>query len=61
MSDIPNKAKMFIVAVMLIAAVITVYSIGTRMPTETKEFLVLAAMAVIAARFKLTRRSFGDG
>ena len=58
MSDIPNKAKMFIVAVMLIAAVITVYSIGTRMPTETKEFLVLAAMAVIAARFKLTLPGF---
>ena len=58
MSDIPNKAKMFIVAVMLIAAVITVYAIGTRMPAETKEFLVLLAMAVIAARLKLTLPGF---
>ena len=58
MSEIPNKAKMFIVAVMLIAAAVTVYAIGTRMPTETKEFLVLAAMAVAAARLKLTLPGF---
>jgi hypothetical protein len=58
MRDIPNRAKMFIVAVMLIAAAVTVYSIGTGMPTETREFLVLMAMAVIAARFKLTLPGF---
>ena len=58
MSEIPNKAKMFIVAVMLIAAAVTVYAIGTRMPAETKEFLVLAAMAVLAARLKLTLPGF---
>jgi hypothetical protein len=58
MSEIPNRAKMFIVAVMLIAAVVTVYAIGTHMPVETREFLVLLAMAVIAARLKLTLPGF---
>ena len=58
MSEIPNKAKMFIVAVMLMAAAVTVYAIGTRMPAETKEFLVLAALAVVAARLKLTLPGF---
>lgn len=58
MSEIPNRAKMFIVAVMLTAAAITVYAIGTRMPVETKEFLVLAAMAVVAARLKLSLPGF---
>jgi hypothetical protein len=58
MRDIPNRARMFIVAVMLIAAAVTVYAIGTHMPAETKEFVVLAAMAVIAARFKLTLPGF---
>ena len=58
MSEIPNKAKMFIVAVMLIAAAVTVYAIGTRMPGESKEFLVLAALAVVAARLKLTLPGF---
>jgi hypothetical protein len=57
-SEIPNKAKMFIVAIMLIAAAVTVYAIGTRMPAQTKEFLVLAAMAAIAARLKLTLPGF---
>lgn len=54
MTDIPNRAKMFIVAVMLIAGVVSVYAIGTRMPVESREFLVLLAMAVLAARLKLT-------
>jgi hypothetical protein len=58
MSEIPSKAKMFIVAVMLIAAVITVYAIATRMPAENREFLVLMAMAIIAARLKLTLPGF---
>jgi hypothetical protein len=58
MSEIPNKAKMFIVAVMLVAAAVTVYAIGTRMPAETKEFLVLAALALVAARLKLTLPGF---
>jgi len=58
MNEIPNRAKMFIAAVMLIAAAVTVFAIGTHMPAETKEFVVLLAMAVIAARFKLTLPGF---
>ncbi len=58
MSELPNRAKMFIVAVMLTAAAISVYAIGTRMPAETREFLVLLAMAVVAARLKLTLPGF---
>jgi hypothetical protein len=58
MNEIPNRAKMFIVAVMLMAAAISVYAIGTRMPAETREFLVLLAMAVVAARLKLTLPGF---
>ena len=58
MNEIPNKAKMFIVAVMLVAATVTVYAIGTRMPPESTEFLVLLAMAVLAARLKLTLPGF---
>ncbi len=58
MNEIPSRAKMFIVAVMLMAAAVTVYAIGTRMPAETREFVVLLAMAVIAARFKLTLPGF---
>src|SRR5689334_3134586 len=58
MADLPNRAKMFIVAIMLFAAAVTVYSIGTHMPAESREFLVLLAMAVVAARFKLTLPGF---
>lgn len=58
MTGIPSKAKMFVVAIMLAAAAVTVYSIGTRMPNETQEFLVLLAMSVIAARLKLTLPGF---
>jgi len=58
MRDIPNRARMFIVAVVLIAAAVTVYAIETHLPAETKEFVVLLAMAVIAARFKLTLPGF---
>lgn len=58
MSDIPKRAKMFIAAVMLLAAGVSVYAIGTRMPVETREFLVLLAMAVVAARLKLTLPGF---
>lgn len=53
MSEIPNRAKMFIVAVMLIAALISLYAIGTRMPAESEGFLVLLAVAALAARLKL--------
>jgi hypothetical protein len=58
MSEMPNRAKMFVVAVMLMAAAISVYAIGTRMPAETKEFVVLLAMAAVAARLKLTLPGF---
>jgi hypothetical protein len=58
MNEIPNRAKMFIVAVMLIAAAVTVFAIGTRMQAETKQFLVLMAMAVVAARMKLKLPGF---
>lgn len=58
MNEIPNRAKMFIVAVMLMAAAVSVYAIGTRMPAESREFLVLMAMAVVAARLKLTLPGF---
>lgn len=58
MSEIPSRAKMFIVTVMLFAAGVTVYSIGTRMPADTREFLVLLAMALVAARLKLTLPGF---
>jgi hypothetical protein len=58
MNEIPKRAKMFIAAVMLIAAAVTVFAIGMHMPAETKEFVVLLAMAVIAARFKLTLPGF---
>jgi hypothetical protein len=58
MNEIPNRAKMFIVAVMLMAAAISVYAIGTRMPAESREFLVILAMAVVAARLKLTLPGF---
>jgi len=58
MSEMPNNAKTFIVAVMLMAAAVTVYAIGTHMPAETKEFLVLLAMAVVAGRLKLTLPGF---
>lgn len=58
MSEIPKTAKMFVVGVMLVAASITVYAIGTHMPADTKEFLVLLAMAVVAARLKLTLPGF---
>lgn len=58
MSEIPKTAKMFVVAVMLVAASVTVYAIGMHMPAENKEFLVLLAMAVVAARLKLTLPGF---
>ena len=58
MTEIPKRAKMFIVAVMLMAAAISVYAIGTRMPAESREFLVIMAMAVVAARLKLTLPGF---
>lgn len=58
MADLPKKAKMFIVAVMLFAASITVYAIGMRVPEESKVFLVLLAGSIIAARMKLTLPGF---
>jgi predicted membrane channel-forming protein YqfA (hemolysin III family) len=58
MMELPNKAKMFIVAVMLIATAVTVFAIGTYVPADRKEFLVVLAMAVIAARLKLTLPGF---
>jgi len=56
--ELPHRARMFIVAVMLIAASVTVYAIGTRMPADTREFLVLLAMAIVAARLKVTLPGF---
>lgn len=54
MTNLPHRAKLFIVIVMLFAAVVTVYAIGTRVPVEKRSFLVLLAMAILAARLKLT-------
>ena len=58
MADLPKKAKMFIVAVMMFAAAITVYAIGTRVPAESRVFLVLLATSIVAARMKLTLPGF---
>ena len=58
MTDMPNRAKTFIVAVMLMAAAVSVYALGTRMPAGSREFLVLLAMALVAARLKLTLPGF---
>ncbi len=58
MAELPKKAKMFIVAVMLFAAGLTVYAIGTRVPAESKVFLVLLATSIIASRMKLTLPGF---
>ncbi len=58
MSEMPNRAKMFIVTVMLLAAAISVYAIGTRMPVDSREFLVILAMSIVAARLKLTLPGF---
>src|SRR6185312_16979566 len=49
---------MFITTVMLLAAAITVYAIGIRMPVESKVFLVLLATSVVASRMKLTLPGF---
>lgn len=58
MKELSNKAKMFITAVMLFAAAISVYAIATRTPAESKVFLVLLATSVVAARMKLTLPGF---
>ena len=58
MKELPHPARMFIVVVMLIAASVTIYAIGLRMPADTREFLVLLAMAIVAARFKVTIPGF---
>lgn len=58
MNEIPNRAKMFIVAVVLMASMVSIYAIGTRVPAEANEFLVLLAMAVLTARLKLTLPGF---
>ncbi|MBV9609780.1 MAG: hypothetical protein JO187_09500 [Acidobacteria bacterium] len=58
MTGLPSQAKLFIVTVMLVATAITVFAIGTYVPTEHKEFLVILAVAVIAARMKLTLPGF---
>ena len=58
MSELPKKAKMFIVAVMLFAAAITLFAIGTRVPAESKVFLVLLGGSIVAARMKLTLPGF---
>ncbi len=58
MRSIPKRAQMFIVVVMLAAAGVTVYSIGTNMLAGSKEFLVLVALAIVAARLKLTLPGF---
>jgi hypothetical protein len=49
---------MFIVTVMMMAAAVSVYAIEKRMPAESREFLVIMAMAVVAARLKLTLPGF---
>lgn len=54
----PNRAKIFLAAVMMIAAAISVYAIGTRVPAESREFVVLLAMAIVASRLKLTLPGF---
>src|SRR5512141_639604 len=58
MTNLPHRARIFIVAVMLVAAAVTVYAIGMRMPAASRPFIVLMATAVLAARFKLTLPGF---
>lgn len=58
MSNLPYRAKLFIVFVMLLAAGVTVYAMAVRMPLATRPFIVLMATAVIAARLKLTLPGF---
>lgn len=58
MTNLPHRARIFIVAVMLVAAAVTVYAIGMRMPAASRPFIVLMATAVLAARLKLTLPGF---
>jgi hypothetical protein len=58
MKELPNQAKMFIVAVMLTAGAVMVYAIGSHVQAETKEFVIVLAMALIAARMKVTLPGF---
>ena len=58
MSNLPYRARLFIVAIMLVAAAVTVYAIGTHMPAATRPLIILLATAVIAARMKLTLPGF---
>lgn len=58
MKELPNQAKMFIVAVMLTAAAVMLYAIGSHVQMETKEFVIILAMALIAARMKVTLPGF---
>lgn len=58
MNDIPYRAKMFIVTVMLVAAAFTIYAIGRNLEGNAHCFLVLTAMAILAARMKVTLPDF---
>src|SRR5512140_1533921 len=58
MATLPHRARLFIVSVMLVAAAVTVYAIGTRMPAGSRPLIVLMATAVLAARLKLTLPGF---
>ena len=58
MTNLPYRARIFIVAVMLLAAAVTVYAVGTRMPAGSRPFIILMATAIIAARLKLTLPGF---
>ncbi len=58
MNDIPYRAKRFIVVVMLLAGGFTVFAIGRNLEANARCFLVLTAMAILAARMKVTLPGF---
>jgi hypothetical protein len=53
MNEIPNRAKLFIVAIMLAAAAITVYAMLGMHPWHHYQFAMLLAISLIASRLKL--------
>lgn len=53
MHEIPNRAKTFIVAVMLIAAVVIVYAMLGMHPWHHHQFAMLLAISLIASRLKV--------
>ena len=53
MNEVPNRAKLFIIAIMLAAAAITVYAMLGMHPWHHYQFAMLLAISLIASRLKL--------